>query len=262
MSVETSVIYINFDPSVTGLAAAVGERAKNTATGDIWVKQGTGNTQWILGTLAYGGGGGGASTADAFVTIGHPADLTGERALTASATIDITDGGANGAVTPSLNVAGAAAALAASFDAAGAAAARAPSTADYLVRTADAGLSAERVVTDTGTITWDWSVAGQAKANAVGASVTFTEVEKDLGSTPVLSGHFDITGLAGLTINKQVIVQQKAAAYTGKGSLFDEMEMDQIVAGGYVSAADTIRVYWRSTGPVMGNCKFGYLVST
>jgi hypothetical protein len=30
----------------------------------------------------------------------------------------------------------------------------APSTADYLVKTADAGLSAERVVTDTTSITW------------------------------------------------------------------------------------------------------------
>jgi hypothetical protein len=46
----------------------------------------------------------------------------------------------------------------------------APSTADYLVKTADAGLSAERVVTDTATITWDWGTAGQAKANFVGSA--------------------------------------------------------------------------------------------
>ncbi|NBV19944.1 hypothetical protein [Janthinobacterium sp.] len=43
----------------------------------------------------------------------------------------------------------------------------APTTADYLVRTANGSLSAERVVTDTATITWDWSTAGQAKASAV-----------------------------------------------------------------------------------------------
>lgn len=42
----------------------------------------------------------------------------------------------------------------------------APDDADYLVHTANAQLSAERVVTDTATITWDWSTAGQAKANA------------------------------------------------------------------------------------------------
>src|SRR5678810_1426009 len=43
----------------------------------------------------------------------------------------------------------------------------APASADYLVKTANGGLSAERVVTDTATITWDWSTAGQAKANLV-----------------------------------------------------------------------------------------------
>lgn len=39
----------------------------------------------------------------------------------------------------------------------------APSTADYLVKTADGGLSAERVVTDTTSITVDWATGGQAK---------------------------------------------------------------------------------------------------
>jgi len=40
----------------------------------------------------------------------------------------------------------------------------APTTADYLVKTANAGLSAERVVTDDVTIVWDWSAPGVAKA--------------------------------------------------------------------------------------------------
>ena len=39
----------------------------------------------------------------------------------------------------------------------------APTTADYLVKTADGTLSAERVVTDTTSITVDWATAGQAK---------------------------------------------------------------------------------------------------
>jgi hypothetical protein len=43
-----------------------------------------------------------------------------------------------------------------------------PSTADYLVKSANAGLSAERVVTDTASIAWDWATAGQAKANVQG----------------------------------------------------------------------------------------------
>lgn len=47
-------------------------------------------------------------------------------------------------------------------------AAGAPTTADYLVKTADAGLSAERVVTDTTSVIWDWGTAGQAKAQVTG----------------------------------------------------------------------------------------------
>ncbi len=45
-----------------------------------------------------------------------------------------------------------------------AAAAGAPVGADYLVKTANGTLSAERVVTDTATVTWDWATSGQAKA--------------------------------------------------------------------------------------------------
>lgn len=40
----------------------------------------------------------------------------------------------------------------------------APVDATYLVRSAHADLTAERVVTDTSAIAWDWSVAGQAQA--------------------------------------------------------------------------------------------------
>lgn len=40
----------------------------------------------------------------------------------------------------------------------------APDSADYLVKTANGSLSAERVVTDNTSITWDWATAGQAKA--------------------------------------------------------------------------------------------------
>lgn len=47
----------------------------------------------------------------------------------------------------------------------------APVNADYLVKTAHADLSAERVVTDTATIAWDWSTGGQAKAQTVAAGV-------------------------------------------------------------------------------------------
>lgn len=45
----------------------------------------------------------------------------------------------------------------------------APVGAEYITSTADATLSAERVLTDTATVTWDRATAGQIKANAVSA---------------------------------------------------------------------------------------------
>jgi len=44
----------------------------------------------------------------------------------------------------------------------------APTTAEYITASPDATLTAERVLTDTATVTWDFTTAGQAKANAVG----------------------------------------------------------------------------------------------
>lgn len=48
----------------------------------------------------------------------------------------------------------------------------APTSAPYLVGAADAGLSAERVVTDTATVAWDLSTGGQAKANVPDESIS------------------------------------------------------------------------------------------
>ena len=46
-------------------------------------------------------------------------------------------------------------------------ASNAPANAEYIVGAASSGLSAERVVTNTSTVTWDTGTAAQAKANAV-----------------------------------------------------------------------------------------------
>lgn len=49
--------------------------------------------------------------------------------------------------------------------------------AEYLTAAAHAGLSAERVTTDTSTITWDHTVGGQAKANVPNNSITFAKMQ-------------------------------------------------------------------------------------
>jgi hypothetical protein len=63
MSLKSDIWRIGGNPSVLGLSAAVGERAEDTTTGLIWVKDDVGDTAWILGTTAYGGGVGGPGTA-------------------------------------------------------------------------------------------------------------------------------------------------------------------------------------------------------
>lgn len=82
--------------------------------------------------------------------------------------------------------------------------------------------------------------------------------EADLGSTPVRSGRFNITGLSGLTPGNGVLIQQADGPYTGKGSLADEAQMDRIFPIAKCLDADTIHVEWVSFTQVHGNFKFDY----
>lgn len=56
----------------------------------------------------------------------------------------------------------------------------APTTAEYLVATADGTLSAERVATNTSRISWDFGTSGQAKADIVAGSVSTTYLGGDI----------------------------------------------------------------------------------
>jgi hypothetical protein len=93
-----------------------------------------------------------------FVVLAASGDLANERVLTAGTGITLTDAGAGSTVT-----------IAATTDA--------PVGADYLVKTANATLTAERVVTDTATVTWDWATAGQAKAQIPDDGVTYAKIQ-------------------------------------------------------------------------------------
>jgi hypothetical protein len=95
---------------------------------------------------------------------------------------------------------------------------------------------------------------------ASGGSLTLTEVEKNLGSYATRSGSFQITGLSGLTIDRPVLINQANGPYTGKGTLADEAEMDQVSVTGKTTSATTIQCYWNSPTPVLGNFKFAYAV--
>jgi hypothetical protein len=80
----------------------------------------------------------------------------------------------------------------------------APADPQYLVGAAHAGLSAERVVTDTSSIAWDLGTAGQAKANVPNDSITaaMLHAASVLGALNTLyqALHANLTAFAGLSL--------------------------------------------------------------
>jgi hypothetical protein len=101
---------------------------------------------------------------------------------------------------------------------------------------------------------------GPAGAAGGGGGLTLTDFTKDLGAA-ARSGTFDITGLSGLTADKNVVVTQTAKAISSKGNARDEGEMDSIQVTGYVVDASTIRCYWQAPSVVVGTYAFAYGVS-
>lgn len=75
----------------------------------------------------------------------------------------------------------------------------APLSADFLVKTANASLSAERVVTDTASITVDWATAGQAKFQTTAMTGDVTSAANGtvntLSDTAVTPGSYTNTSL-------------------------------------------------------------------
>lgn len=73
----------------------------------------------------------------------------------------------------------------------------APTTATYIVETANASLTQERVATDTATIAWDFGTAGQAKLDVVAPYVLGT---RSIGTTAPLSGGGNLTADRTLSV--------------------------------------------------------------
>jgi Concanavalin A-like lectin/glucanases superfamily/Chaperone of endosialidase/Repeat of unknown function (DUF5907) len=69
----------------------------------------------------------------------------------------------------------------------------APTDADYITSTVNATLSAERVLTDTATITWDRTTAGQIKANVSGGGYTDEQAQDAIGAMLVDTATIDLT---------------------------------------------------------------------
>jgi SPRY domain len=77
----------------------------------------------------------------------------------------------------------------------------APVGAEYITSSADATLTAERVLTDTATVTWDRTTAGQIKANAAGGvgtiATTFDTLRVTAGLWTFSESNLRVTRSAG-----------------------------------------------------------------
>lgn len=96
-------------------------------------------------------------------------------------------------------------------------------------------------------------------AAGAGSGSVVTTVEVNLGAKPVPNGSFTIAG--SFTVGKPVMITQAPGPYTGKGTLTDEIEMDQVNVTGYVLNGTTIKCNWGSNTRLYGNVKFNYIVS-
>lgn len=90
-------------------------------------------------------------------------------------------------------------------------------------------------------------------------TVTFSQIEVSVSTVRRRHGVFTIAGV-GMTIGKPVLIQQARAAYTGKGTLEDESDMDTLTVIGTVVSAILIRCSWQSRTFVRGNFKFNYVI--
>lgn len=88
----------------------------------------------------------------------------------------------------------------------------APDNAEYLVAASNGTLTAERVATNTTTVTWDFATPGQAKANVAAGTVSpasHASTHENLGSDEI-----DVTGLSGLLADPQTPVPTAGADTT------------------------------------------------
>lgn len=126
----------------------------------------------------------------------------------------------------------------------------APTNADYLVKTANGSLSAERVVTDTASVVWNWGTAGQAKADVqFGTTSTTACVGNDSrlsdARTPLTHTHApaDVTGTAVITSDARLSDARTPTAHTHPQSEVTSLTTD--LAARLTQAQSLVRVSYR-----------------
>lgn len=113
------------------------------------------------------------------------------------------DKGNAGAGTGDMLVANALSELAAVGSTARGNIAAAPNSPDYLVKTANAELTSERVITDTPTVAVDWATAGQAKFGVVAGSIGATQLASDgVTTVKILNNNVTLAKIQQITTDR------------------------------------------------------------
>ena len=92
----------------------------------------------------------------------------------------------------------------------------APTDAEYIVKSANGGLSAERVLTDTATVAWDYATGGQAKGNVPNDAITYAKLQNVSAADKILgratSGAGDVEEIACTAFARSILDDADAAA--------------------------------------------------
>jgi hypothetical protein len=115
---------------------------------------------------------------------------------------------------------------------------------DFLVKTASSTLSAERVVTDTATVTWDWGTAGQAKANASTSGLSVLTTKGDLWGFSTVNARIPVG------TNGQVLTADSTQALGVKWAAVGGGSGD--VVGPASSVVNELMVYADTSGKLAG----------
>lgn len=127
----------------------------------------------------------------------------------------------------------------------------APADAQYIVSTADATLTAERVLTDTATVSWDNGTASQTKASVVNASIGTAKLT-DAGVTTAKIADSNVTTAK---IADAAVTMAKLANMTGPGIIGRSANTSGVPAATTGTANQFLQV--ASTGASMGFATLG-----
>lgn len=127
----------------------------------------------------------------------------------------------------------------------------APTDAQYIVAASSIGLSAERVATNTTSVTWDFSVAGQARATVTGATTTGAGIVELATSAETSPGLAVQASDSRLSDSRTPLAHASSHNPAGSDPLVNYVAVDgthAMTAGLTISASDPVSIVGTGAG--------------